>query len=140
MTGASFEEKSVWIQLGATVLGLGAYFVVAGRMAAAGVTALPAYVPLFVVAIVFMVVLVVAGITIAAIASRPEGRDERDRIIEWRAEHNSGWLLAVGVFAAITGLIFSIENVWIAHLLLLSLFLSEVLGFTLRLVYYRRGM
>jgi len=40
----------------------------------------------------------------------------------------------------VTGMIFSIENVWIVHLLLLSMFLSEVLGFILRLVYYRRGV
>lgn len=137
---ASFEEKSVWIQLCGTVLGLGAYFVVAGRMLAAGITDLPAYVPLFIVATVLMVILLVAGIVVAAIASRPEGRDERDRLIGWRAENNSGWLLTTGVFAAITGLMFSIDRVWIAHVLLLSLFLSEVLGFVLRIVYYRRGL
>lgn len=138
--GASFEEKSVWVQLFATVLALGAYFVVAGRMFWAGVTALPAYVPLFAVAVVLMVVLLVVGIVVAAISGRPEGRDERDRLIGWRAESNSGWLLAVGVLGAITAMIFSIEIVWIAHLLLLSLLGSEVLGQVLRLVYYRRGM
>lgn len=138
--GASFEEKSVWIQLIGTVVGLGAYFVVAGMMMSAGVTALPAYVPLFAVAVVFMVVLMVAGCVVAAVAGKPEGRDERDRLIAWRAEHNSAWLLAVGVLTAITGMIFSIEPVWIAHLLLLSLLLSEVLGFVLQIVYYRRGV
>jgi hypothetical protein len=138
--GASFEEKGVWIQLVATVLGLGAYFVVAGRMLSAGVTALPAYAPLFIATVVLMVALMVAGFVVAAIASRPEGRDERDRLIGWRAENNSSWVLAVGVFAAITGMLFSINNVWIAHLLLLSMFLSEVLGQVLRLVYYRRGV
>ncbi|WP_165247113.1 hypothetical protein [Paludisphaera soli] len=138
--GASLEEKGVWLQLVATVLGLGAYFVVAGLMLSAGVTALPAYVPLFIVTVVMMVALMVAGFVVAAIASRPEGRDERDRLIGWRAENNSSWVLAVGVFAAITGMLFSINNVWIAHLLLLSMFLSEVLGQVLRLVYYRRGV
>jgi len=140
--GGSFEEKSVWIQLIATVLALAAYSVIAGRMLAAGVTALPAYAALFMVATGLMVVLLVAGLVVAALAGRgrPEGRDERDRLIGWRAESNSGWLLATGVFAAITGMIFSIDNVWIAHLLLLSLFLSEVLGFVMRLVYYRRGV
>lgn len=140
MMGASFEEKSVWIQLVGTVLGLGGYFIVAVRMVSAGVTALPAYVPLFAVAVVLMVILLVVGHAAAAIASRPEGRDERDRLIEWRAESNSSWLLAAGVFAAVAGLVFSIDAVWIAHLLLLSLFLSETLGFVLRLVYYRRGV
>lgn len=138
--GASLEEKSVWIQLIATVLGLGAYFVVAGRMMAAGVVALPAYVPLFVVSVVLMVILMVSGFVVAAVASRPEGRDERDRLIGWRAEHHSSWVVSVGVFAAITGLVFSIEGVWIAHALLVSMFLSEVLGFVLRLVAYRRGV
>jgi uncharacterized membrane protein HdeD (DUF308 family) len=137
---ASFEEKSVWIQLVGMVLVLGAYFVVAGRMLAAGVTALPAYAALFAVAVVLMVILLVTGHVVAAIASRPEGRDERDRLIGWRAEHNSSWLLATGVLSAVTAMVFSVDPVWVAHLLLLSLFLSEVLGFVLRLVYYRRGV
>ena len=137
--GSSFEEKSVWIQLVAMVLALGGYFVVAGRMLSAGVMALPPYVPLFVVTVVLMVVLLVAGHVVAAVASRPEGRDERDRLIGWRAENNSSWLLATGVLGAVTAMIFAVPNVWVAHLLLLSLFASEVLGFVLRLVYYRRG-
>jgi len=138
--GASFEEKSVWIQLVSLVLGLGAYFAVAGRMMAAGVTALPAYTVLFLVSVALMVAVLVAGHVAAAIASKPEGRDERDRLIGWRAESNSSWLLAVGVFAAITGMLFSLSTVWIAHLLLVSLFASEMLGYVLRLLYYRRGM
>lgn len=137
---ASFEEKSVWIQLIGTVLGLGAYFVVAGLMLAGGVTELPAYIPLFAGAVVMIVIIIVAGHIVAAISRRPEGRDERDRIIGWKAENNSGWVLAIGVFVAITGLIFLVEGVWIAHVLLVALFLSEVLGFILRIVYYRRGI
>ncbi len=136
----SFEEKCVWIQLVAMVIGLGAYFVLAGSMMSKSVTALPPYAFLFGASVVLMVILLVAGITVAAIASKPEGRDERDKLISWRAENNSSWLLTVGVLAAVTGMIFSIENVWIVHLLLLSMFLSEVLGFILRLVYYRRGV
>lgn len=137
---ASFEEKSVWVQLVGVVVGLGAYFVVAGRMLAAGVTALPAYAALFAVAVVLLVVLLIVGHALAALAGRPEGRDERDRLIGWRAESNSSWVLAAGVLTAVTGMIFAVDNVWVAHLLLLSLVLSEVLGLALRLVYYRRGV
>lgn len=137
---ASFEEKSVWIQLVGTVVALGAYFAVAANMYAAGVTALPAYAALFTVAVVFLVALLIAGFVIAALSTRHEPRDERDRLIAWRAEHNSSWLLATGVLAAIVGMLFSLEPVWIAHLLLMSLFASEVLGFVLQLIYYRRGM
>lgn len=137
---ASFEEKSVWVQLIAMVLGLGAYFIVAGRMIAAGVTALPPYATLFTVAVIWMVVLLVVGHIVAAVTGKPEGRDERDRVIGWRAEYNSSWLLAVGVLGSIVAMIFSLETVWIAHLLLLSLAMSEILGFVLQIVYYRRGV
>lgn len=137
---ASFEEKSVWIQLGGTVVGLGTYFAVAGVMLSKGVTEIVPYVPLFIGAVILMVVALVAGLVVAAIVSRREPRDERDRLIGWRAESHSSWILAVGVLAAITCLVFSIEVVWVAHLLLLSLFLSQVLCFAFQIVYYRRGI
>jgi len=138
--GTSFEEKSIWIQLAAMVLGLGTYFVLAGKMLASGVREVPAFATLFIVASVFMVVLLAAGHIVAAIASKPEGRDERDRLISWRAEHNSSWVVAAGVCGAVTCMAFGIANVWTANLLLLCLALSEVLGYVLRLVYYRRGL
>ncbi len=137
---ASFEEKSVWVQLVAMLLGLGAYFAFAAYMLAEGVRAMPAFAALFMVAVVAMVIFLVVGHLLAALTGKPEGRDERDRIIAWRAEHNSSWLIAVGVFAAVTCMIFAVENVWTANVLLLSLALSEVLGFILRIVYYRRGV
>lgn len=137
---ASFEEKSAWIQLVSTLIGVGAYLGLAGGMLAKGITALPAYATLFLVATVLMVILLIVGHAVAAIAARPEGRDERDRLIEWRANSRSSWVLAAGVFTAITGMVFAVSNVWVVHVLLLSLCLSEVLGFILRLVYYRRGI
>ncbi len=140
LSGASFEERSVWIQLISLLLALGGYFIVAGQMLAHGVLALPAYVPLFVVAVVLMVVVMVAGHIAAAVAARPDGRDERDRLIEWRAESNAAWLVGAGVIVGITAMVLAVPNVWVAHLLLLSLFLSEVMKLVLQLVYYRRGL
>lgn len=137
---ASFEEKSVWIQLGAMTVGLGVYFVLAGRMLASGVHEVGAFAALFMVAVVFMVVLMVVAYTVTALTSKVEGRDERDRLIAWKAEHRSGWLAAVGVLGAVTCMAAGISNVWTANLLLLSLALSEVLGFVLQIVYYRRGV
>jgi hypothetical protein len=137
---ASFEEKSVWIQLVSMIAVLGSYFVVAALMLSNGVTTVVAFMPLFIVAVALLVVVLVVGHIVVAIASRPDGRDERDRLIEWRAESNSSWILGAGVFAAIAGLAVSVDNVWIAHLLLFSMFLSEVAKFISQLVYYRRGM
>lgn len=136
----SFEEKSVWIQLVSIVVVLGSYFIIATLMLSQGITVLIAFVPLFIATIALLVGVLVVGYTIVAVASRLEGRDERDRLIEWRAESNASWILAAGVIAAITTLVFAVEAVWVAHLLLLALLLSEVTKFIFQLVYYRRGM
>jgi hypothetical protein len=136
----SFEEKSVWIQLGAMTVGLGVYFLIAGRMLASGVDDVRAFAATFMVAVVFMVVLMIAAYVVAAVTSRVEGRDERDRLISWKAEHRSAWLAAVGVLGAVMCMAAGVNNVWTANLLLLSLALSEILGFVLQIVYYRRGV
>lgn len=140
MLDASFEEKSAWIQLAALVVGLGAYFVFAGMMLARGELALPAYAPLFTAATVFMVILLVVGHAAAALTRKPEPADERDRLIVWKSEARSSWLLGTGIITGITGLLFSMPTVWVAHVLLGSMFLGEVLSLTLRLKYYRRGL
>jgi len=137
---ASFEEKSVWIQLVSLVFGLGLYFAVAGSMLLGGVAVLAAYMPLFAVAVAFIVAVNVTGHIAVAIASRPDGPDERDRLIGWRAESNSSWILGVGVIVAIGCMTLSVGEVWVAHLLLLSLFIAEVAKDVAQIVYYRRGM
>lgn len=137
---ASFEEKSVWIQLISLTVGMGLYFVAAGYMLYNGANILIAYMPLFAVAVAFIVAVNVAGHVIVAIANRPDDRDERDRLIAWRAESNSSWILGVGVIVAIGCMIVSVGEVWVAHLLLLSLFLAEVGKDIIQLVYYRRGL
>ena len=136
----SFEEKSVWITLVSMLAIFGYYFVVAARMKSAGSTAVVEFVPLFVSVVVLMVVVIVIAHIVVAIASRPEGRDERDRLIEWRAESNASWVLGVGVCAGIWSAATSVDNVWIAHLLLLFLIGSEVVKSVAKLLYYRRGL
>ena len=136
----SFEEKSVWIQLASLVIGLGGYLIVAGLMLSNGVSALPAFVPVFAVAIVLVVAINVAGHVVAAIASRSAEADERDRLIGCRAESRSSWILGVGVVGAIMALTLSVGGIWVAHLLLISLFGSEMAKDVLQIVYYRRGI
>ena len=137
---ASFREKSVWIQLISLVVGLGAYFVAAGGMLHSGVHGLIEYMPLFAAAVAIIVGVNVIGHIVAAVTNRTEGPDERDRLIAWRAESRSSWILGVGVIAAMAGMTFSVGEVWIAHLLLLSLFMAEVTKEVNQLVYYRRGL
>jgi hypothetical protein len=137
----SFEEKSAWITLLGLVAVFGCYFLVAARMLSAGATDVVApFVPLFIVITVLLVVVLAVGHAIAAIVSRPDGRDERDQQIEWRAESNSSWILAVGVLAAAFGLALPLGRAWIANGLLMALVVSEVVNYGLRLYYYRRGL
>ena len=137
---ASFEEKSIWIQLTSILLSLGAYFVLAGRMMFAGVDALPFYVPLFTIAVVFIVLINIVGHIAAVFLDSDTNTDERDKLIGWRASSNSSWILGVGVILSIMGLIVFAKPVWVAHLLLLSLFLSEIVKYILQIVYYRSGV
>ncbi len=139
--GASFEEKSAWITLVCLLVLFTGYFAVAAQMLAAGVTesAVP-YVPVFTLVVILLVVVLSVGHTIAAVTNRPEGRDERDRIIAWKAENHSSWLLGVGVLAAAFALATPIGPAWIANGLLMALFLAELLKHSLQPFYYRRGV
>ena len=137
---ASFEEKSVWVQLVSMVVVLGSYLVKAGGMLSDGITNLMAFVPLFLASVLLLVTVLVVGHIVAAIAGRPESSDERDRLIGWRAESRASWILSVGVLASITGLVKSVDHVWIAHLLLFSMLLTDVAKYVFQIVYYRRGV
>jgi hypothetical protein len=136
----SFEEKSVWVQLLATAIALIAYLLIAANMLASGVREMAAFGALFIVATIFLVVLLVAGFVVAALSGRQEASDERDRLIAWRAEYNSSWLLATGVLGAIVCMLLGVENAWTANVLIALLFAAEMIGFALRIVYYRKGM
>lgn len=136
----SFEEKSAWIQLVSLVVGLGGYLVVAGLMLTNGVSSLPPFVPVFTVAIILIVAINIAGHVVAAVAGQSDEADERDQLIGCRAESRSSWILGVGVIGAIMALILSVGGVWVAHLLLISLFAAEAAKNVLQIVYYRRGI
>ena len=136
----AFEEKSVWVQLFALTLILGGYFLSAGHMLLAGVDRLAAYVPVFAVSVVMLVALLIAGHIVAIATSRSEQRDERDKMIAWRAESLSSWVMGVGIIMAITAMVVGVSNVWVAHGLLLSLLLSELGCLLLRIIFYRRGI
>ena len=137
---ASFEEKSVWVQLASILLSLSIYFFIAIQMLLSGIDLLPVYVPLFTIAVVFIVLINIVGHIVAAFTASSTNRDERDRLIGWRAESNSAWILGFGVILSIICLIAAIKTVWVAHVLLLSLFVAEVVKYVLQIVYYRQGL
>lgn len=135
----SFEERSAWVQLLGLGLTLGAYFMFAGSMLARGVREMAPFIAVLAVCMVLLILVQIAGHIVAAVVGKPEDADERDRLIGWKAEARSSWVLGAGVFCGITALAFSVEAVWVANGLLLSLFASEMLKLVLQVVSYRRG-
>jgi uncharacterized membrane protein len=137
---ASFEEKSVWVQLACTLLGVAAYVFMAAGLFREGATSLPAFAACFGVSVSLIVVAMIVGHVAVALASRHENPDERDRLVAWKASHRSAWLLVVGIMAALMGMLLGIAEVWVAHALLVSLYLAQIMAYVLQLVYYRRGL
>lgn len=136
---SSFEEKSTWFQLAGLLVVAAVYLTLAGPLLAAGVTDLPPYGGHFALAVVLQVVLLIATHTVAALLRRPEPADERDRLIAWRSEARTSWVLVLGVLGALNAMVLGVAEVWVAHGLLAVLFLSELARCTLQLVAYRRG-
>ena len=136
----SYEERSVWVQLVSLCAVFAGYMSVSIAMMSRGVLHLAPYVAVFMTSVGLLIALMIAGHLAAILLGKPERADERDRQIGWRAESNSSWLLGAGVFCAISAMCLGIETVWVAHLLLASLFASEILKLALQIVYYRRGI
>lgn len=139
---AGYEEKTAWITLVSVGAVFTGYGVVAWRMWAAGVDVVTAYAPLFAVTVAALVLVMVVSHVVCAIANqrdRPGEVDERDRWIDTRAEARSGWIVGFGVIVALTGMVLRVDEVVVAHVLLGSLVLSELVKAALQLVAYRRG-
>lgn len=135
----SFEERSVWVQLVGLGLALGGYSAAAGPMLASGVMEMAPYIAVFAVSLVLLIVVQIVGHIVAAIFGGSDESDERDRLIGWKAEARSSWVLGAGAFMAISALAFGVEAAWVANGLLLALFASEMLRLALQAVSYRRG-
>lgn len=133
----SFEEKSAWVQLLGLGVVMGGYLAISANKMAQGVTTIGTYVPIFVGAIVLLIIVQIIGHILAAMTGPAEPRDERDRLISWRSEANASWVLGLGAFGAITALILNATPVWTAHILIAALYASEMLKLALQAVYYR---
>lgn len=138
----SFEEKSQWLVLIAMVVVYGGYFaaVVPGHGPNVG----PGEIALFGCAVAALIALQVAGHVVLAIAGRRElalgiQRDERDVRIDLRACRIASYMLAVGVFAALTTAILVPGNFAFVHVLFGSLVISTVCESAARIALYRRG-
>ncbi len=137
----SFKEKSTAAMLVVMVALYGWYFTKVMTQATDGSVDSIVYKPLLVGLVVLLVVgAIVAHIVIVAVApNASDEEDERDRLIEMRADQVSGYVLAVGTFVGLWLALVDAEAFWIVHALVAGLVVSEVVKNSMMLVAYRRG-
>jgi hypothetical protein len=143
----SFQEKSLWLMLASLVIAFGFYFVsVLGAHAALAAQSpdlardlAPPDVGLFVAAVILLVVLSVAGHVVIALVDRNPQTDERDRLIGLKGTSYASYVLATGVFLALTAAAFTRGNFVFTHVLLAFWVLAQLVAIGSQLVMYRRG-
>ena len=142
----SFHEKSAWGSLVIVVLVFGWY--VASLWSGAGDS--PESTAFLLLRVTLAVVVAEAGFHILVatpLARRPEEaeKDERDKLVAWRAEGAGavvlGGFVVFAIFYIVVGEAFFGPRIPLhsAHLLLLGLVLAEVYTDAYRIVLYRRG-
>jgi hypothetical protein len=118
----SYQEKSIWGSLIATLIVCGRYFATGYRAGPIGTVTL------------LVVIQVVAQIAIA-LAAKPEPKDERDRLIETRGYRNGYLFLVLGTIVCM-----NIGVRLTVGALLTALMSAEIGKSITQLFYYRRGV
>lgn len=138
----SFQEKSTLAVLIAFLAIFGWYFTTLIEEVSRGDVAELEYQGALVVMVVLFVVLVVIAHVAIAVAD-PGGADvsdERDRLIDRTGEYLGGFALGTGSLVALVLAMLEVPHFYIAHAILASLVLSEVVAGVSKLVMYRRGI
>ncbi len=135
--GSSFREKSLWLMLVSLVLGFGVYFALVLPNAVLNV--MPGQMALFVLAVVLLVILQIAGHIVIALFDRRTEADERDRMIGLKGTRNAAYVLATGVFFALCAALWTPGNFVFSHVLLGFWVLAQAVETGSQLVMYRQG-
>ncbi|MEQ8406365.1 MAG: hypothetical protein RKE49_14810 [Oceanicaulis sp.] len=137
----SFQEKSNLAMTVIFAVVYGAYF---GRVLPGAVVdgpSMEAVGPLLFAAVVFLVFGgVVAHILIAMTAPKEsDAADERDKMIEMRADARSSYVLGTGAILALGLALMEVHLFWIVHTILAGLVLGEISKGVMRAIDYRVG-
>jgi hypothetical protein len=133
----TYREKSLWLMGIALLVVFGLYF--SWVLPAAESNVVPRQIGLFIVAIVLLVVLQVAGHAVMAAIDRRVEPDERDRFISLISERNGSVVLAIGVSVSLFLAVSTDGNFLFTHVLLAFWVLSTLASIATSLWLYRRG-
>ena len=138
----SFQEKGIWVSLISTLLLFGYYF-----SKAIGIYNNPevddySLIALFIGIVTLIVVIQIVLQSVIAIVNRREaekGKDERDKLIELKVTKISYYVLVFGVWITLFSMMFNSSLIMMANVIMFFFVLSQIIGFSLQLFYYRRG-
>ena len=137
----SFREKSAWIALVTYGAVFGGYFSVLGQAwdeaSGQGLS-----IGLLVAAVVALIIVATVLATLAALLNPKEATapaDEREAMIDLKAERISSYTLSTGVVCVIGALLIGWDGFLAANLLLASLVVAELVKAIAQIVHFRRG-
>ena len=140
----AFQAKSAVALVGTLLIVYVPYFTFVGYIltTTSEDVANVAYKPLLIVATVpVAVIAAVSHIVLALVAPKEANqRDERDRLIDQRADQLGAYILAVGIFAGIVLAMLELASFYVVNALMLFWVAAEVVAQVRRLVLYRRGV
>jgi hypothetical protein len=134
------EEKSTWIVAAATALIFGAYFVkILNDAATIPVSEIEYQDLLAVMVVLFIVLLIISHVVLAAVTKDAGTSDERDEKIDRFGEYIGGYVLGTGMLAILILAMAEIEYFWIANAALGIMVLAELVTSGTKIIIYRRG-
>lgn len=138
----SFQEKSQWVTLVALLVAFSGYIKSAWLVLLDPPVVRdigPAQAGLFLSATFLLVIILVAGHIVISMFDRDTETDERDRQIELKGERWGSFVLASGVFATLCVAVNTEGNAIMAHVLLGSWVLAQIVETLSQIIMYRRG-
>lgn len=139
----SFKEKSILSSLILTIIVFGYYFLQVFKTTGSTLFEVTNGIGFFIGAVVLMVLLEIILHIILAITSKNESNqcdDERDKLIDLKATRISYYILVFGVFMVGVSMLFYFDTLLLANTMLLFFIIAEIVGFSMQLYYYRRGV
>ena len=140
----AFQAKSAAALIGTLMIVYVPYFTFVGYILATTSedVANVAYKPLLILATVPVAVIAAVSHIVLALVTPKEAnqRDERDRLIDQRADQLGAYILAVGIFAGIVLAMLELTSFYVVNALMLFWVAAEVAAQVRRLVLYRRGV
>jgi len=139
----SYKEKSIWASLISTIIVFGYYFFFAIKVFNNPEIENMMLVGLFIGAVVFIMLIQIFSQIVIAIANRKEaekGEDERDNLIELKTTRVSYFILVLGVWITAFSILVISSPIILVNLIMFFFILAEIVGYSLQLIYYRRGI